>query len=234
VYDFDNDGLIDVIARNQGAFGNAGGHTLFFYKQQSVGNWIKYQKEILDGEGLKMADINKDHKQDIVTNGHWFENTGNMEDWKEHNFTDTWTWPNTFIEVADMNNDGLPDILHSPAELAGNYYRVSWFEAPKDPALLWEEHIVVDSVETIEHSIGAADFNSDGKMDIIIAEMQQGVDPDEVAIFYNQGEDNWEKQVISTGGSHSMCLHDFDGDGDMDVFGANFAEHVVKMWINEK
>jgi hypothetical protein len=181
-----------------------------------------------------MADINKDNKQDIVTNGYWFENTGSMEHWEEHKFTDTWTWPNTFIDVADINDDGLPDILHSPAELAGNYYRVSWFEAPKDPALLWEEHIVVDSVETIEHSIGAADFNSDGKMDIITAEMQQGVDPDEVAIFYNRGEDTWEKQVISTGGSHSMCLQDFDGDGDMDIFGANFAEHIVKMWVNEK
>jgi hypothetical protein len=234
VYDFDNDGLMDVIVRYQGAFGNRGGHTLYFYNQKPLGNWIKYQKEILDGEGLKMADINNDQKQDIVTNGYWFENTGNMSDWKEHKFTDTWTWPNVYIDVIDMNNDGLPDILHSPSELAGNYYHISWFEAPKDPSSVWKEHIVADSVESVVHSIGAADFNLDGKMDIITAEMQQGVDPDEVAIFYNQGKDTWGKQVISTEGSHSMRLYDFDGDGDMDVVGANFADHVVKMWVNEK
>ena len=82
--------------------------------------------------------------------------------------------------------------------------------------------------------IGAADFDADGKMDIIIAEMQQGADPDEVAIFYHERKNTWQKQVISTGGSHSMRVLDLDGDGDMDVFGANFAENVVKLWINER
>jgi len=234
VYDFDQDGLMDVIARNQGAFGGIGGHVLNFYNQNPLGVWTKYQKEIVDGEGLKMGDINKDHKQDIVANGYWFENTGSMAVWKEHKFTDTWTWPNTYIDVADMNNDGLPDILHSPSELAGTYYRISWFEAPENSSSIWKEHIVADSVETIVHSIGAADFNSDGKKDIIVAEMQQGADPDEVTIFYNEGRDTWHKQVISTGGSHSMCIFDLDRDGDMDAFRANFAEHTVKMWVNEK
>jgi hypothetical protein len=169
---------------------------------------------------------------DIVINAHWYENTGKLNEWKEYKFTNSWTWPNTHIDVSDMNNDGLSDILHSPAELKGTYYRVSWFEAPRDPTSIWKEHIVADSVETVIHSIGAADFNSDRKTDIVIAEMQQGEDPDEVAIYYNNGEDSWEKQVISTGGCHSMRVFDFDDDGDMDVFGANFAEHVVRMWVN--
>lgn len=234
VYDFDNDGLIDVISRNQGAFGTAGGHTLYFYNQKPLGTWTRYQKEILDGEGIKMADINNDKKMDIVTNGFWFENTGNMAGWIERKFTDTWEWVNAAIDIADINNDGLQDILHSPSELRGTYYHISWFEAPKDPTSIWKEHIVADSVETVLHSIGAADFDLDGKIDIVVAEMQQGADPDEVAIFYNLGKNKWEKQVISTGGSHSMRLYDFDGDGDIDVVGANFAENIVKMWVNEK
>jgi hypothetical protein len=234
VFDFNSDGLTDVVARNQGEFGTTGGHTLYFYYQEPLGNWKKCQKEILDGEGLKVADVNNDQKKDIIINRYWFENTGIVEDWKEHKLTDSWNWPNTAIDFCDINSDGLPDIVYSPSELAGNRYHISWFEAPKDPSLIWKEHIIADSIETVIHSVGTADFNLDGNMDIIIAEMQQGADPDEVAIFYNNGKDNWEKQVISTGGSHSMRLCDFDGDGDMDIFGANFAEHVVKMWVNEK
>jgi hypothetical protein len=234
VHDFDGDGLLDIAARNQGAFGDTGGHTLYFYNQKPLGKWTRYQREIADGEGLKMADINEDKKQDIVTNSYWFENTGDMADWKEHKFTDSWTWPNTFIDVADINGDGRLDILHSPAELAKNFYRISWFEAPKDRVTLWKEHIVADSVETIVHSIGTGDFDGDGRVDIVYAEMQQGTDPDEVVILYNEGDDRWERQVISTGGSHSMRVADLDGDGDMDIFGANFAERIVKMWVNQR
>ncbi len=234
VHDFNMDGPPDVVARNQGAFGESGGHTLYIYEQKPMGTWTRHQMEIPEGEGLKMADINQDGKKDIVTNTTWFENTANMAEWKAHKFTNTWWWPNTYIDVADMNNDGRPDILHSPAELAKNYYRISWFEAPKDPASIWEEHVIADSVETVVHSIGAADFDEDGKMDIVIAEMQQGADPDEVAIYYHRRRDEWEKQVISTGGCHSMQVFDADGDGDIDIVGANFAEHVLRMWINEK
>lgn len=232
VYDLNGDGLLDLAVRNQGAFGGDGGHTLYFYYQQPNGNWTRYQQEIADGEGLKMADINGDGKMDLVTNSYWFENKGGMEYWPEHKFTDTWTWPNAFVEVADMNKDGRPDILHSPAELFGNYYRISWFEAPANPYALWKEHVVIDSVETVIHSIRAADFDADGNMDIMIAEMQQGKDPDEVAVLYNHGDDHWTKQVISTQGSHSMCVYDFDRDGDVDAIGANFEEHILKMWVN--
>ena len=234
VNDFDNDGLIDVISRNQGAFGTSGGHTIYFYNQKPLGTWTKYQKEIPDGEGIKIGDINLDKKMDIVTNGYWFENTGKMAEWIGHKFTDTWTWVNVAIDIADINNDGRPDILYSPSELRGNYYHISWFESPEDPASIWKEHIVADSVETVLHSIGAADFDLDGKVDIVVAEMQQGADPDEVAIFYNMGKNRWKKRVISTEGSHSMRLYDFDGDGDIDIVGANFAENIVKMWVNEK
>ena len=95
------------------------------------------------------------------------------------------------------------------------------------------EHIVEDSVETVVHSIEAANMELDGKTDIVTDEMQQGADPDEVAIFYNLGKDSWKKQVISNGGSHSMRVHDFDEDGDTDIIGANWREHVVKLWINK-
>lgn len=231
VADFDNDDLIDIIGRNQAEWGN--GDTLFIYHQKPFLEWTKYRKPIVNGEGLKVADINKDIQLDILVNGYWLENTGNIEYWNEHKFSDTWNWRNTYIDVADMNNDGLPDVLLSPSELQGQTYHISWFEAPTDPKLIWKEHIVVDSVETVVHFIGAADFDLDGGMDFMIAEMKQGTFPHEVDVFYNLGENSWKKEVISTEGSHSMRLFDFDGEGDMDAFGANHQENIVKMWINQ-
>lgn len=230
VADFDNDGIIDIVGRNQAEWGN--GDTLFIYHQKPALVWTKYIKAIVNGEGLKVADINNDKRQDILVNGYWLENTGNIENWNEHKFSDTWKWRNSFIDVADMNNDGLADILLSPSELKGQFYHISWFEAPADPGLIWKEHIVADSVETVVHFIGAADFNLDGKMDFMIADMKQGTFPQEVAVFYNLGINNWGKEVISTEGSHSMRLFDCDQDGDMDAFGANHQENIVKMWIN--
>ena len=64
--------------------------------------------------------------------------------------------------------------------------------------------------------------------------MTQGSDPDEVAILYNTGTIKWEKRIISTGGSHSMRITDIDNDGDLDLFGANWNDSVVKIWINEQ
>ena len=228
----DNDGLIDIVARDQAEFGHAG-DKLYIYQQQPAGEWNIYTKPIPNGEGLVIADVNGDSKQDIIINGYWFENTGNIREWEEHKFTDTWEWRNTFIDVADINNDGLPDMIMSPSELAGNYYHISWFEGSEDTSSIWVEHIVVDSIETVIHFIGAADFNLDGNMDFMIAQMGQGNDPDEVAVYYQQKGDRWEKDVISTGGSHSMRLFDFDQDGDIDALGANHNERILKMWENQ-
>lgn len=233
VADFNQDGILDLVARNQAEFGSRSGDTLYFYIQNPIGTWSKYQQPIVNGEGIKIADINQNGRPDIIINGYWLENTGNIRYWLEHQFTDTWKWHNTYIDYADINGDGRPDIIYSPAELAGQYYRISWFEHPEHPTTKWKEHVIADSVETVVHSIGAADFNQNGRMDIMTADMKQGKYPQEVAVYYNLGNNKWEKDVISTEGSHSMILYDFDGDGNIDAVGGNHQENILKMWINQ-
>lgn len=230
--DFDGDGLVDVVGRNQAEWGK--GDTLFLFKQLSIDKWETYRISIVDGEGLACSDLNNDGRKDIIVNGFWLENTGNISEWTPHRFSDTWNWRNTFIDVNDFNHDGRKDIVMSPSERDGHVYRLSWFEGPENPRDLWKEHIIEDSIETVVHFVGSADFNEDGNNDIITAEMQQGNDPDEIAIYLNhQHGKSWDKKVIGTGGSHSMRLGDFDQDGDMDVFGCNWQEGIVKMWINQ-
>jgi hypothetical protein len=233
VADLNGDGLLDIVARNQAEFGNRSGDTLYFYIQRPQGGWTKYTQPVVNGEGIKVADVNNNGRQDIIINGYWLENTGNMRYWIEHKFTDTWKWRNTYIDFADINGDGKPDIIYSPAELAGQYYRISWFEQPDDPTMKWKEHIIADSVECVVHSIGSADINSNGRMDIVTADMKQGKHPQEVAVYYNLGNNRWEKEVISTEGSHSMIMYDFTGNGAIDIAGGNHQENIMKMWINQ-
>jgi hypothetical protein len=234
--DFDQDGDIDVVARNQGEFGHDGDR-LFFYEQISPTNWQQSSLAIPNGEGLKTADVDADGLEDVIVNGKWYQNDGSLTaiDWSEHTFTTSWSHPNSFIAVGDINNDQRLDIAMAPAELEGQTYRISWFAAPEDPTSgSWEENIVVDNIETVHHYLGIADMNNDGHADLVTAEMMQGEDPDEVAIFINTGNGiGWSKQVLSTNGSHSMRLLDIENDGDIDLFGANFQDNDVEMWVNQ-
>lgn len=199
----------------------------------------EFTERIIDDQSLKncwtksTGDLNGDQRLDILLNGAWLENTGDITAWKPHVFTDTWTWKNAFVAHGDFNGDGRTDLVLSPSELAGTQYRISWFEAPADPTQKWQEHVVAPDIETVVHSVAAADLNRDGRTDLAYAEMTQGVDPDEVVVLFNQGKNEWTPKVISRGGSHSVRIVDVDGDGDLDIFGANWNGNAVKVWFNE-
>ena len=138
--------------------------------------------------------------------------------------------------MADVNGDGRPDVVLTPAELKGQTYKVAWYEAPaKLDEAEWAEHVIVPSIECVIHSLGVGDFDRDGQIDVAIAEMHQGTDPDEVSIHFNQGRGTtWRKQIISTHGSHDIAVADIGGDGDLDIVGANHSgqSHPLELWEN--
>ncbi len=237
IADLDKDGDLDVVARNQGEFG-ASGETLYFYRQNTPTDWSEHTLPIPNGEGLHLADLDQDGDQDVVINGTWYENTRDILNgpWTAHSYTTAWTHPNSFVATGDINGDGRLDIVLSPSELEGGTYRLSWFEAPADPtASEWTEHIIANSVETVLHFVGAADFDNDGTVDVATAEMQQGQDPDEVSVYRNVNGDGltWTKEVLADTGSHSMRVLDVDDDGDMDLYGANWQSDQVELWVNQ-
>jgi len=237
VGDLDLDGRPDIVGRDQSAFGKAG-NAIYVYHQKDPRSWKKHVIPCPHGEGLRLGDIDRDGDLDILTGGRWFENTRGAaaNGWKGHVYTRSWAEPDAKVEMADINNDGRPDIVLAPAELRGERYKVAWYEAPNEPKTGdWLEHVIVPSIECVVHSLGVGDFDNDGDVDVAIAEMHQGTDPDEVSVLVNGGNgETWRKQVLAERGSHDIVVADLDNDGDLDIVGANHAGvHPLEMWRND-
>ncbi len=234
VADFDLDGDLDLVARNQGASGAA----LHLYRQDTPTSWFHRAIAIPAGEGLALADVDRDGDLDLVVERRWIENPRSLAAdavWEQHLYSTTWTWSATFVATGDLDGDGRVDVVLSPSESAGGSYRIAWFEAPADPEAIWTEHPIEDPVESVHHFVGTGDFDGDGDLDVAAAEMHQGANPDEVKIFWNGGGGTgWAKQVLAATGSHSMRSADVDGDGDLDLFGANWSgtHQPVELWRN--
>ena len=235
--DLDSDGRMDVVARDQSAFGK-NGNKIFIYHQQEAGKWSRQVIDCPHGEGLKLGDLDADGDADIIIGALWYENPRNRSDrWVEHCYTSQWTEPDAKVEMADINGDGRPDIVLTPAELAGETYKVCWYQAPADPkASDWTERVIIDSIECVIHALGVGDLDGDGASDIALAEMHQGKDPDEVFVLLNADNGaSWRKQILSNRGSHGILLTDIENDGDLDIIGANpGGAHPLQWWRNER
>ncbi|RPI43241.1 MAG: hypothetical protein EHM46_04265, partial [Bacteroidetes bacterium] len=101
IADFDNDRKSDLVVRNQGEFGKKG-DVLFFYRQVSPGSWEGTRIPCPDGEGLKVCDLDRDGRPDVIVNGSWFRNTGNMDQWEEHSFAGDRGFRNSYIDAGDI------------------------------------------------------------------------------------------------------------------------------------
>ena len=235
VRDLDRDGDLDVVKRHQGQAGDI----IRVFRNDGNDLWAPREIPSHAGEGLDLGDLDGDGDADIAIARYWYENDGDVVGgaWRERPYTDSYTHSQTVVRVARVNGDSLPDIVLAPAEPRGGAYRVAWFEQGSDPAALWSEHVIENGVETVLHSLVVADVSDDGHSDVVVAAMEQGDDPDLVRAFVNDGAESFASATIASGGSHNLQGEDLDGDGDFDLFGANWNSNTsvgapVRMWWN--
>ena len=181
---------------------------------------------------LVALDMDKDGDVDILMTDrygslqgvHWLENAGNG------------TWVNhpigakremMFLDSADLNNDGLPDI----AAISAWDGLFLFYRKPGEPPE-WQHHrIVFPEHIGMGKGIGIGDINRDGKNDLVLSfEQATG---DKSGLVWLSGPD-WKRHEISgTAGTKYdvVKLVDLDGDGDLDVISTEEIDNLGVIWF---
>jgi gliding motility-associated-like protein len=134
--------------------------------------------------------------------------------------------PSYSVFAADIDGDGDLDIV------SASNGTIDWYEnnGASDPS--WSVR-TIDANTNIAHSVYAADMDGDGDMDIVSASMGDNT----IAWYENDGASipSWTATNIDTNssGAHSVHAADMDGDGDMDIVSASYANNTIAWYEND-
>ena len=184
------------------------------------------------GEDLALGDIDRDNDLDVLLGNKWLRNDG--DHWTAFTLAEIAEGEPDRCRLVDINGDGQLDAVVSLEKGTD----VFWFEQPEDPTGLWKKHRI-GIVEGQGFSMDVADFNADGRPDVVIGE-HRGKPTNRVIIFENNGEsENWPRIVVDEGPRETIDHHDgtlaydIDRDGDLDIVSMGWYNPVVWIYVNQ-
>jgi hypothetical protein len=226
VADLDGDGDLDLTSCD------TTNNNLYWFENDGRGTFTRHfiqQNETGWFERHAIGDMNGDKHPDVVVvknlDGHlvWFENSGQPakdKTWKRHIITTNLKRAYD-VALVDLNGDGLLDVAAS----AWNGNHLAWFANPGKGAANqeWPKHLIDDMIAETR-TIRAADFNGDGKPDLLgtarLANLTAWYEKVEAAPTDKKVDGkSWRPHVIddqSPQPVHGQPV-DLDGDGDFDV-----------------
>jgi hypothetical protein len=178
------------------------------------------------------TDIDGDGDMDVLSSSFsdnkiaWYENDG-TGNFGSQIVISTAASGATSVYATDMDGDGDMDVLS--ASWTDN--KIAWYENT-DGAGTFGAQNVISTVAMNASSVYATDMDGDGDMDVLSASN----DDHKIAWYENTDGDGTfgAQQVISTAAlsTRSVYATDLDGDGDMDVLSASYADNKIAWYEN--
>lgn len=210
--DIDGDGYLDQVS----------GGTWFKNPGSGGGEWQRFENGAIYAYDMEAADINGDGKLEIVALSQlegtfvYYPGSNPTKKWKKKKIGEGVPGGISPNGIGDLDGDGDLDIVRSNL----------WFDNLSGDGSKWSEH------KSLRFAISKGkfanstrsyliDMDNDGDLDVV---QSQSNEPD-ASVIWHENKDgrgiNWYTHPVGTETMqdlHSLCVEDFDGDGDLDIF----------------
>jgi hypothetical protein len=174
------------------------------------------------GDVKAVGDINGDGYVDGVVGGDangedmvWYKYNPSNGSWTKYPVAEAVAQFTTDMQLGDIDKDGDLDVI-VPEEAPG---LLSWLENPRpagNPQLgNWAHHNIATGMGHL-HDVEVADFDRDGKLDVIARHGTYLTSDGNVFLFFQNTPTSWTLRTFPFPSGEGLGIGDIDQDGDTD------------------